>query len=62
MQVLDEFGIGMSGALREAPLQRVAAAALSLATPPASWTPPGAAVSQLEARLNSLRRSMMFIG
>ncbi|OQS05895.1 charged multivesicular body protein 2a [Thraustotheca clavata] len=64
-QVLDEIGIDMSGALIEAPSAQVAASAApttvaaSLPPPAPVAEGPGAdtAVSELEARLNNLRRS-----
>ncbi|KAF0692978.1 Aste57867_16024 [Aphanomyces stellatus] len=65
-QVLDEIGIDMSGALLEAPSVQVPAAVAAPATSHSASLPPApveaggggdSAVSELEARLNNLRRS-----
>ncbi|RHY89956.1 hypothetical protein DYB37_001207 [Aphanomyces astaci] len=66
-QVLDEIGIDMSGALLEAPSARVPTAVAAPAPSHAASLPPApvdasggggdSAVSELEARLNNLRRN-----
>ncbi|GMF26880.1 unnamed protein product [Phytophthora lilii] len=68
-QVLDEIGIDMTGAVPEAPTAHAAPAAAAAQAAPAAALPPAApvaagggdatdsAISDLEARLNNLRRS-----
>jgi charged multivesicular body protein 2A len=65
-QVLDEIGIDMSGALLEAPTANVAIASATAPKSASAVAPPpvpvatvvsDSAVSELEARLNNLRRS-----